>query len=77
LIVDSRGGWRQMIQHGITGFLCDDEHDFVRHASQMALNPSHRIEIANAARERLDEIAGKRNCTDSWRSVFGRLNVSN
>jgi glycosyltransferase involved in cell wall biosynthesis len=76
LIVDNRGGWQQMIQHGVTGWLCDDEQDFVRYASQMAGNPNQRLEIALAARKRLDEIAGKESCAGSWRDILSQLAVS-
>ena len=36
LIVDNRGGWRQMVEHGKTGWLCGSERDFIYYASKSA-----------------------------------------
>ncbi len=58
LVVDNRGGWRQMVEHGKTGWLCDHERDFIYYASKMAYEPNLRRDMAEAARERGMELGG-------------------
>lgn len=69
LIVDNRGGWRQMIDHGRTGWLCDDERDFIYYASKMAYEPHMREVMAAAARERGLFLGGLKRSQASWERV--------
>ena len=48
LIVDNRGGWRQRVEHGKTGWLCGSERDFIYYASKMACEPNLRDDMAEA-----------------------------
>lgn len=70
LVVDNRGGWRQMVEHGKTGWLCDNERDFIYHASRMAFEPNWRDDMAQAARERALELGGADASRASWEEVF-------
>ena len=70
LIVDNRGGWRRQVHHGVTGWLCDNERDFIYYASKMAYEPSFRFEMALCALERLDRLAGVAVSQESWEKVF-------
>lgn len=70
LIVDNRGGWRQMVEHGKTGWLCDHERDFIYYASKMAYEPNLREDMAAAARERGLELGGLAASMESWEEVF-------
>ncbi|MDR2430502.1 MAG: glycosyltransferase [Puniceicoccales bacterium] len=73
LIVDNRGGWKQMIEHGKTGWLCKHERDFIYHASKMAYEPELRREIARAARERGQALGGIDASLSSWTTVLEAL----
>ncbi len=73
LIVDDRGGWRQMIEHGKTGWLCQHERDFIYYASKMAYEPELRHEIAHNARQRGLELGGFEKAKESWVRVFREL----
>lgn len=73
LIVNNRGGWRQMIEHGKTGWLCDHDRDFIYYASKMAYEPSLREDIAEAARLRGLELGGLEASAASWREVFDAI----
>ena len=75
LIVDNRGGWRRMVEHGVTGWLCDHERDFIYYASKMAYEPVLRRTMARVGRRRLDAIAGTAVSSRSWASVLARLGV--
>ena len=66
LVVDNRGGWRQMVEHGKTGWLCDHERDFIYYASKMAYEPNLRSDMAHAARERGLELGGLEASVASW-----------
>lgn len=70
LIVDNRGGWQQMVQHGKTGWLCDNERDFIYYASKMAYEPNLRDEMAEAARLRGLELGGLEVSMESWQQIF-------
>lgn len=70
LIVDNRGGWQQMVEHGRTGWLCDNERDFIYYASKMAYEPHLRDDMAHAARQRLEDIGGLPASTASWEAVL-------
>jgi hypothetical protein len=73
LIVDNRGGWRQMVEHGKTGWLCDHERDFIYHASKMAYEPNLRDDMAAAARERGMLLGGLAQSCASWAEVFEQI----
>lgn len=70
LLVDNRGGWRQMVEHGKTGWLCDHERDFIYYASKMAYEPHLREDMAEAARLRGLELGGLSASTESWEEIF-------
>lgn len=70
LIVDNRGGWRQMVEHGRTGWLCDHERDFIYYASKMAYEPHLREDMAESARLRGLELGGMEASRASWEEVF-------
>ena len=73
LIVDNRGGWRKMVEHGKTGWLCDHERDFIYYASKMAYEPNLRADMAAAAKERGRELGGLQQSIASWEEVFERF----
>ncbi len=73
LIVDNRGGWRQMIEHGKNGWLCNHERDFIYYASKMGYEPELRREIAEAARTRGIELGGMDASRSSWEAVFKEI----
>ncbi|MEM6258617.1 MAG: glycosyltransferase [Planctomycetota bacterium] len=72
LIVDNRGGWRQMIEHGETGWLCNSPEDFIRYATRMANEPEKRAEMAQTACHRLHELSGKPIAQSAWSEVLNR-----
>lgn len=70
LIVDNRGGWKQMVKHGETGWLCNHERDFIYYASIMAYEPYIRKDMAEAARLWGNELGGLKASVESWEEVF-------
>jgi glycosyltransferase involved in cell wall biosynthesis len=70
LIVDDRGGWQQMVEHGKTGWLCRHERDFIYYASKMAYEPELRDRMAEAARLRGLALGGLEVAKASWLEVL-------
>lgn len=77
LVVDNRGGWREMIRHGETGFLCDSDDDFAFHTGRLARNEELRRHVAYQARRDLERrLAEPKTLAAGWREVFGRSDRS-
>lgn len=74
LIVDNRGGWKKQIKHGVTGWLCNHERDFIYYASKMAYEPELRKQMAKEAKKWCDELSSLESSMKSWEKVFGELN---
>jgi hypothetical protein len=70
LIVDNRGGWRRQVKHGVTGWLCNHDRDFIYYASKMAYEPHLRREMAHRAKYRVEQLAGAAVSQQSWTDVF-------
>lgn len=73
LVVDNRGGWKNMIEHGVTGFLCDTPKDFVYYASKLANEYELREDIAYEAAERAANMSSIERSRESWERVFTRV----
>lgn len=73
LIVDDRGGWRELVQHKQTGFLCRDQREFVYYASRAAFEPAERRHMATAARDWLDSTWGLAEAQQAWSGFFNVL----
>jgi len=70
LVVDNRGGWQMQVEDGRTGWLCDDDREFVYKASRCAFEKDERDEMRRAARVRLVEEWGLEVASRSWERVF-------
>lgn len=70
LIVDDRGGWRELVLHGQTGFLCKDQREFVYYASRAAFERQERQQMAANAREWLEQEWGKEKALQQWGAFF-------
>ncbi len=75
LIVNKRGGWEQMVEHGKTGWLCEDAGDFIACATKMAWEPHLRQDMAAAARERGRLLSGREASQASWQEVFAAIDT--
>jgi hypothetical protein len=71
LVAPDHSGWRELIKHGETGFLCIKPQDYVYYASRVAYENEERIAMAKAARESLIKKYG--DTSSEWREFFLRL----
>ena len=70
LIVDDRGGWREMLRHGKTGFMCESPTHMADHASRLAGNEALRQNVARAARQSVEQLAAPEPIWRGWEQVF-------
>lgn len=70
LIVDNRGGWKRMIRHNETGFLCDSPQDFIYWGTRLSYEPELRIQVAENAIHSALEMSCYESSRESWQKVF-------
>ena len=73
LITENRGGWCEEIEDGVTGWLCEDEHEFIYKASRAAYEPEERKKMVRAARKVVEEKWSKEAAAKSWKGVFEKM----
>ena len=70
LVVDNRGGWKNLVEDGKTGWLCDNDREFVYKSSRISHEIQEKEDMRGAARERLINNWGIERSMDSWEEVF-------
>ncbi len=74
VIAQNQWGWREMITHGETGFLCDHDCEFAHWAAVLAHDEDLRLQIANNARQHLVQtLANPQRILAKWEGVFESL----
>ena len=71
VVAENRGGWREMIQHGRTGYLCDTDDQFAYYTARLAYDEAHRMQIIRQARAALEtELSDAETIWAGWRRLF-------
>lgn len=73
LIVDDRGGWREEVLHGQTGYLCRDQREFAYYASRAAFEREERRQMTENARQWLETHWGMEQAKQQWSEFFAVL----
>lgn len=73
LIVDNRGGWQHMIEHGVSGFLCNTAKEFIYWGTRLAFEPELLNTIALNAKARAKELSSYESSKESWADVFEKV----
>lgn len=69
---ENRGGWVEMLEHGVTGMLGNSPQAIGRHAATLAKDEDLRMSIVTEARRRLEtDISNPNLIWEQWREVFG------
>ena len=77
IVAQNEWGWREMIEHGVTGFLGNCDEELAHYAAMLAYNESLRLEIATNARRRLEtELANPNRIWEGWKQLFDGLAVA-
>lgn len=71
VIAENQWGWREMVVHGETGFLANNDQEYAYYAGYLAMNEDARQKIIKNARERLvEELAKPEVIRSQWQQVF-------
>jgi glycosyltransferase involved in cell wall biosynthesis len=70
LVVDNKGGWKVLVEDGKTGWLCNDQREFVYKCSRSAFEINETNELRYNARTKLINDWGKEHSAKSWELVF-------
>jgi hypothetical protein len=71
VVAQNEWGWREMIEHGVTGFLGSDDCELAHYTAMLAHDEDLRQRIINAARERLiNELANPDVIWKAWKQLF-------
>ena len=74
VVAQNDWGWREMIEHGVTGFLGSDDCELAHFAAMLAHDEELRLQIARNARQRIEtELADPRTLWTKWQSLFRGL----
>lgn len=74
VIAENKGGWKEMIRHGITGYLCGSPDEMSHYATRLAYEPGERAEVARCARARLErELANPDKIWAAWEKLLDGL----
>ena len=71
LVAENQGGWTEMIQHGQTGFLCNNEDEMVEHMTRLARDPRHRESVIEQARCAVEtQLANPETWWEQWKELL-------
>jgi Glycosyl transferases group 1 len=74
IVAENRWGWREMVRHGQTGLLADDENEMAYFAARLAYDEELRMWIASRARRALEEeLANPELLWSAWKRVFEEI----
>ncbi len=70
LVVDNRGGWKHMLEHNHSGFLCKNANEFIYWGTRLSFEPELRERVAANALVRAKELSSFEVSKESWKQVF-------
>lgn len=74
IVTQNQWGWREMIEHGETGFLCDTDEEIEYYTAKLAYEEGLRMDIAQKARGRLlGELANQDTIQKQWLTLLEKL----
>jgi len=69
-------GWTEMIEHGQTGFLGESVEELVYYTASLAYDETRRLEMAEAARTRVERLANPETILAGWRELFASVEAA-
>lgn len=71
VVTQNAWGWREMIEHGVTGFLASNDQELAHYAAVLAYDEPLRMRIVDNARRRLiDTHANPDIIAAAWKTIF-------
>lgn len=74
VVADHRGGFTEMIQHGVDGMLCKTPDQFVEALTTLATDEDYRQAMLYNARVSLESLSDVEEIGEKWRELFSSLN---
>lgn len=72
-ICNRQGGFTEIIEHGVSGFLCSSTQEFIDAATKLANEVALRQTMAKAGRDRINVLYGFEAATREWTAFFNKL----
>jgi glycosyltransferase involved in cell wall biosynthesis len=76
LVCQNLWGWREMIEHGKTGFLFDNDQECQYYLARLAHDEELRMEIIHNARAAVERMADPQTLGQQWLDLFQSLHPS-
>ena len=73
IVAQNQWGWKEMIVHGKTGFLCDSDADFKFYLAKLARDERLRRCVIDAAAEHVRKLADPQEIGRQWIELFESL----
>ena len=73
IVAQNQWGWKEMIQHGITGFLGGCDEELAHYAAMLAYDESMRMSVAHSARLRVERLVAPDELWAGWARLFQTL----
>jgi hypothetical protein len=71
IVAQNEWGWREMIEHGVTGFLGSCDEELAHYTALLAYDEDLRMRVITAAHRRLvDDFANAEKVWAGWRALF-------
>lgn len=75
LVCQDAWGWREMIEHGVNGYLCEDDAALSYWPAYLANNERERIDLAVRARTSVEELCEPSKLIEAWDRLFSQVEV--
>ena len=77
VVAQCEWGWQEMIEHGVTGFLGNDDQELAHYAAMLAYDEPLRMRMIENARARLIDVhANPLRIWNAWKTVFETIDVT-
>jgi Glycosyl transferases group 1 len=77
IVAQNEWGWREMIEHGVTGFLGSCDEELAHYTAMLAYDEDLRMRIVRAAHERLvNDFAKPEVIWTGWQRLFESLDTA-
>lgn len=73
LVVENKGGWREMLRHERTGLLCDSREEMSYQIARLAYDEQFRIGLGVAARQAVEAFCEPAAWWQSWKQLLEGL----